>query len=269
MEPNTEAGSGQSDVDALLAGLGGNTGCAMPPPGASPPPAGGAPPADSTNLAQEIDLGGGQKVKLSDLKAAYGRQGSLAKALSRFQQWEPVIKHLEGDEELSSQLLDEIEARMKGATPEGQDNKPPNMEELWRRSPRAWAEENFRQLREENRTLKLERVNERIDREVEVLKTKYKLDEKQIREVGQLAISYKDANGEPIAMETAYTLWNAPQLTKQQEQLKEQLNRRASGIPGSRASSGNLSTKDPAKMTESERKADMLDMWYKQQNQAT
>ncbi|WP_333674825.1 hypothetical protein [Glutamicibacter sp.] len=259
----------QTDLDTLLAdaeraGLEGN-GANGAPNGAAPAE---TPESQPPALSGEVEIPRVGKVKIADLAAAYGRQGSLQKQLQAYSQHKDLLDRIAKDPDLKVQILqaldeEEAERASPRRQPETDDDgrvQEPDIS-LRDRNPLEYFTQMNAFRKQEHDDLKLKYAEQAFAAEEKSVREKFKLDDKQLREVLKVAQRYHNANGEPIELETAVHIWKAPQREKEVTDLKGQLNLRSSGIPGGRINA-ELSRKKPEEMTEVEREAAMLQSWY-------
>lgn len=250
---------------------------AAAPDGGSGEADGGTNGGAQDNSGAEVDLGPKfGKVKVADLQAAWGRNKSNSQSAARIKKYEALLEKLDTDPSLQDDIMEAIASRDEDApAPRGrkaaEDEEYDGTEEpdaaLLQKNPVEY----IRQLKQYQQAqlfeMKERLADQALEREERELKTEYKLDEGQIREIEKIALKYKDGRGDPLPLKTAYAIWNNPKLMQEQAKLKDQINARSSGIPGGR-SSGILSRKKVSEMSETEREQAMIDEFYNAENKA-
>lgn len=268
---------GGTDIDALLD-------AGSDPSGGNPPdPTGGdqAPGAgdggtgggnQDNSGASEVDLGPKfGKVRVADLQAAWGRNKQNSQSAARNQRLAPLQAALDKDPGLLDDIMEAIASRDDDAskgrrTPPGDEdegNERPD-KELLQKNPVEYIRQMDRyyeaRLFEQQERL----ADQSLEREERELRTEHKLDDEQIRAIQRVCLKYRDSKGDPIPMKIGFYILNNPKLMQEQAKLKDQINARSSGIPGGR-SSGILSRKKISEMSEAEKEAGMLDLYYESQ----
>ena len=268
--------NGGTDLDELLAGTDPSGGTPDPNTGGGEAPGsgdGGTGGGDHGSSVAEVDLGTGfGKVKLADLKAAWGRNKQNSQSAAKLNKYQQLMAKMETDPSLHDDIMEALASRdedasskssRQGTPPEDGDDdegaKPDKA--LLQTNPVEYIRrmESYFETRLFEQQEKL--ADQSLDREERELRTEHKLDDKSIREIQRVCLQYRDAKGDPIPMKLGFAIWNNPKLLQEQANLKTQINARSSGIPGGR-SSGILSRKKVSEMSETEREQAMVDEFY-------
>lgn len=275
----TDNNNGGTDLDALLA--------EADPSGGSPPDPntggeqapgegdGGTGGGTQDSSGAEVDLGTGfGKVKVADLKAAWGRNKQNSQSAARNKKYERLLAELEKDPSLHDDVLEALASRDDDAPARGRKAADETGEEdeggrpdptLLQKNPVEYIRRLDKYYESQLFEQRERMADQMLEREERELRTEQKLDDEAIREIQKVCLKYRDSKGDPIPMKLGFDIWNSPKLRQEQAKLKDQINARSSGIPGGR-SSGILSRKKVSEMSETEREQAMIDDFYAHQS---